>query len=547
VSRTRVGLLALALFGLACSTGLRRFADRPVAWHEHDDEHVPEPPARSSVGATRFAVGLLDLLLREVDRALSIEWRRPADDVNAADEVPCSTWFCPRNHLGERLTPEAVAAGPPWATAPELPLTITAGDESGVERGFDVVDGAGRRYRLRFDPPGHPRLATSAEAVAHRLLYAAGWNTTGAFALGLRAEDLPIAHGTTILRRGYLEVPFTAADLHVMLAAAARSADGRIPAVAVAQPPGEPLGAFDFTGRRDDDPNDRIPHQHRRSLRASLVAAAWIGAASLSASDTVDVWVAEGGRRFVRHHFRDLSATFGASWTDPKGPWLGEERIFSPSRVVRALFLLGAYRRPWQDDRDRWREVLRASPAVGWYEGVGWSPQEFHTVFPLPAHVRMTDRDAYWGAKVVSAFSDRQILAAVGAGGYTPEEAARLAATLRIRRDAIARAFLPPVTAIEDVSLSPDGRELCFRDLAIERAAVAVDQVRYGVGIGGPRRFVAAQDLRSCLPLPALPRDYVVVTVVSQVRGVLARAARAHLAWRAAAGTHALVGLERDE
>jgi hypothetical protein len=537
----------LAVLTIGCGSQPRPFVDRPVAWSEHDDEDVPRSPKPSELGSRRVAIGLFDLFIREVDRALSIEWRRPADDVNALDEVPCSTWFCPRNHLEARLTPEAVAAGPPEAVAPVVPLKIRAGNEAAAEFGFDVIDAAGRHYRLKFDPPGHPGLATGAEAVAQRLFWAAGYNTPGAFVVELGAGDLAIADGATILHHGYDRRPFTAAALGGILANVARTPDGRIRAVAVATPEGTAIGAFDFTGRRGDDPNDRIPHQHRRSLRASLVLAAWIGAAAMSAADTQDVWVAGDGRHFVRHYFRDFSATFGASWIDLKGPWQGEERILDFSRQMKALVLLGLFRRSWQGKRDDWEAALRDAPALGWYVVEGWRPDRFRTAWPLPAYVRMTDRDGYWGAKVVTAFTDEQIGAAVGAGRFAARDAARLERVLRTRRDAIGRHWLRRLTAVEQPALSPGGAALCFRDVAIERGAARAGGVRYTVVAGGERRWFHAHGPRSCLPLPLLPRDYAVITVVSRVDGVLARAARVHLAWRSGQSRFVVVGLDRDE
>jgi hypothetical protein len=544
---SRHAALLLAVLTTGCAAHPRPFADRPVAWTEQDDQDVPRAPRASDLGSRRVAIGMFDLFIREVDRALSIEWRRPADDVNALDEVPCSTWFCPRNHLEARLTPEAVAAGPPAAAAPVLPLTIRAGNEAAAEFGFDVIDAAGRRYRLKFDPPGHAGLATGAEAVAQRLLWAAGYNTPGAFVVEVGARDLPIADGATILHHGYEERPFTAAALAAILAHVARTADGRIRAVAVATPAGTEIGAFDFKGRRDDDPNDRIPHEHRRSLRAGLVLSAWTGAAAMSAADTQDVWVADGGRHFVRHYLRDFSATFGASWIELKGPWQGEERMFDLGRQVKALLLLGVFRRDWQGKRDDWEAALREAPALGWFVADQWRPGRFRTAWPLPAYVRMTDRDGYWGAKVVTAFTDEQIRAAVSAGRFAAADAARLERALRARRDTIGRYWLRRVTAVEQPALSADGATLCFRDLAIERGGARVGGVRYTVVAGGQRRWFQAQGPRSCLPLPPLRGRYAVVAIVSRVEGMLARPARVHLAWRSHQRRFAIVGLERDE
>jgi hypothetical protein len=543
---SRVALL-IVLLAAACGTSLRPFVDRPVAWAEHDDEDMPRPPDSSGVSAARVAIGMLNLLVREVDRVLSVEWRRPADDVNALDEVPCSTWFCPRNHLGEGLAPAAIAAGPPDATRPVLPLRIISGNEDGAERGFDVIDGADRRFRLKFDPVGFPGLATSAEAVAHRLFWAAGYNTPGAFVMKVIPDDLQIAPGTITLRHGYEPRLFTLTLLAGILAKVAITPEGTIPAVAVAVPRGKAVGAFDFIGQRDDDPNDRIPHQHRRSLRASRVLAAWIDAATMSAGDTQDYWVEEGGRHFIRHYFMDFSSTFGAAWNNIKGPWQGEEQLFELSNSLQRLLTFGVYRRDWQEERRVWEASVRVSPAVGWFPSQGWSPEEFTTVFPLPAHSRMTDRDGYWGAKIVTSFTDDQIHAAVSAGGYRPDDAARLEDALRARRDAIGRYWLTRLSAIERPEISADGKTLCVYNAAIERRAARVGGVLYGLLAGGTQHWQPADGIRTCLAMPQIDGPYAVVTVLSRVEGVFVRAARLHLAWRADEGHFVVAGFERDE
>jgi hypothetical protein len=61
--------------------------------------------------------------------------------------------------------------------------------------------------------------------------------------------------------------PFTWDDLHAILEGTARNADGTYRIVAGRLIPGKILGNFRFEGTRPDDPNDIVPHEHRRELR----------------------------------------------------------------------------------------------------------------------------------------------------------------------------------------------------------------------------------------------------------------------------------------
>ena len=46
--------------------------------------------------------------------------------------------------------------------------------------------------------------------------------------------------------------------------------DGTLRCVASKFLSGKPVGIFDYHGRRPDDANDRVDHEHRRELRALL-------------------------------------------------------------------------------------------------------------------------------------------------------------------------------------------------------------------------------------------------------------------------------------
>jgi len=185
--------------GCATDPAPRTFPDRAVAWQEHDSEDVPRPPRASELGNLDSMLIARDDLAGEVDRALALEGARPARDVNAADEVPCSAWFCPRNHL-RPMTPEEIAAGPP-GIPPQLPLRIVKGKDRGAALGFQVVDAAGRKYLLKLDPAGHLGMSTAAEIAGTRFFHAAGYNVPANFLLELDARDLTVDPDATSSRR----------------------------------------------------------------------------------------------------------------------------------------------------------------------------------------------------------------------------------------------------------------------------------------------------------------------------------------------------------
>ena len=130
---------------------------------------------------------LRDSLAGEVDYHLTREGRRPARDVNALDEVPCSTWFCPRNHL-QAMSPAEVAIGPP-AAPPRPPFRIMKGKARGAALGFEVIDAAGRKFLLKPDVAGHRGMASGAEVVGSRIFHAAGYNVPASFALDVNPAD----------------------------------------------------------------------------------------------------------------------------------------------------------------------------------------------------------------------------------------------------------------------------------------------------------------------------------------------------------------------
>jgi hypothetical protein len=538
----------------------RWFADRPVAWTEHDDANLSTTPAPSDLQELGLTLILRDGLAGEVDRTLSLEGATSALDVNALDEVPCSTWFCARNHL-HPMTPEEVVAGPP-ATPPVLPFTIVKGKDEGAATGFQVVDAKGHKFMLKVDPAGHLGLATGAEIIGYRLFHAAGYWVPGAFHADLRDEDLKLDPKATFKLWKVEKRPLTWERVRAQLEGVARLPDGRLRAVAVPWIPGQILGGFDLKGRRADDPNDRIPHERRRSLRANWVLFAWLAVLDPSSINTMDSIVSAEGRRFVRHFHFDFGCALGSATTRQQSTAQQGEFPVEVGRSLRAFFSLGLYHRPFEDQRDEWRTLTTEHPSIGYFPAETFDPDHFRTNRKLPTHVRMTDRDAYWGAKVVTAFTDAQIEAVVAAADLPAADAAYATHALEVRRDIIGRRYLRAVAAVEEPASSPGGGEVCFQDLAIARGYARAAEARYRVEVGdgrGGRLYTGDQrpeGAHTCVPIAAkdVGTGYRVVSIATVLDGgagvpgsATTKASRIHLRWRDADKRFVVVGLERDE
>jgi hypothetical protein len=554
--------LAAASFVGAAPAAPRWFADRPVAWQEHDDLDVPSPPRTDTVGDLNWTLTIRDGFANEIDRILSLEGGVPALDVNAADEVPCSTWFCARNHL-DPMTVEEVAVGPP-APPPRLPLRVIKGKSLGREVGFRTVDADGRMFLIKFDPVGHLGMATGAELVSNRVFHAAGYNVPGAFLVELGAADLGVDPTATYELYGTETRTLTPAVARRLLANVARLPDGRLRGVAIPWIEGRILGAFDMIDTRSDDPNDRIPHEQRRSLRASRMLYTWLSVVDPGPANTLDSYDGPPGRRVVHHYLIDFGCAFGSSTTAAQG--LHEDGEYAPEigRTLASLFSLGLYRRPFQKHRAEYDLMIRDYPAVGYLPAESFDPDDFRINRKNPAFMHMTDRDAYWGAKLVTSFSDGQIASLVATGQMGEPDTSFLEHALRVRRDIIGRRYLRAMAAVERPETTSDGDYVCFHDLAVARGYARPDQVRYDFEVGdGAGRTLArfaqpSQGEESCLPLPggAPGSGYRIVTVRTRFldgegaglrKRAVSKAARIHLRWRAAEGRFVVVGLERDE
>ncbi|MGH7820273.1 MAG: hypothetical protein ACREQ9_10900, partial [Candidatus Binatia bacterium] len=364
---------------------------------------------------------------------------REAANVDALDEVPDSTWFTNRHHR-TRLSPEELArgpnAGPPPAT--DGPLTVRSGKALGQTPGFLIEDRLGRRYFIKFDPPGIPDMATGAELVSARILGALGWNVPSYHLFLLDPARLTLAPGATTKDEYRRTRPMTEADVARVLERGERRPDGRYRTVASLLIPGKPKGPFRTLGARPDDPNDRVPHEDRRELRGLRAVAAWIHYTDARRGNTFDTFI-EGERKgygHLEHYWIDFSSTLGSGNIAYKSPKDGHEYFVDPPTIFSSLLAVGFWVKPWEDP-----PPVR-HPALGHFEAATFEPDEWRTTYPNPLFDHATSRDLFWGAKLVAAFDDEDLRIVTAAGGWSDPAAEReLFDILRSRRARIAEAY----------------------------------------------------------------------------------------------------------
>jgi hypothetical protein len=446
--------LALAVAPMGAATAPRFFPDDPL-WVEPDTEDASGVEARR----TSFAFDAVDnLLLDPGDPTPDV----PAQNVNTLGEVPDSSWFT--NRIGRRPMAVDEVARPEWNGGPaDGPWTVVAARTDGRTPGFVIDDRDGQRWFIKFDPPGHKGMGTGSEVLVSRLMWALGYNVPHYTVVHLRADRLVLGRDARITPRGFHERRMRPLDVEKLLRRADREADGSYCVSASRELPGAPLGPFRFHGTRPDDPNDIVPHEHRRELRALRVFSAWVNHVELRAGNTLDTLVTEDGRAIVRHFLLDFGATLGSAQAGMRPWWEGHEYMYEPGPVWKAAASFGLWVPAWR------KLDVHESPAIGRMPALHepFDPDRWKPGIPNAAMRHMRDDDAFWAAQRVMAFTDAMIHAVVRTAHFTSEPDTQfIAESLMARRNAIGRTYLTRINPVVEPALSPAGR-LSFGNAAV--------------------------------------------------------------------------------
>lgn len=384
-----------------------------------------------------------------------------AESVNTIDEVPDSSWFT--NRAGSRaITPADMRRGPNDDPGPAPGTWTVSRKANGVSPGFTITDQKGRRFFVKFDPPGLPELATGAEAVATRLFHALGYHVPQLVIGTLRRENLVVGKDATVRQANGTNRRMRESDIDEQLRRAERSPDGSYRVGLSEALRGKPLEGFKYEGTRPDDPNDVIPHENRRELRGLRVFSAWLNHTDAKAINSMDVLVTENGRGYIRHYLLDFNAALGSAGIGLRERRDGYEYLAEGGRAAKALPAFGFNVRPWMTI------PYPSLRGIGRFESKRFVPEQWRPRVPNPAYVRSRADDTFWAARKLMAVSDELIRAAVKSGEYSDPRAEQfLADALIERRDKIGRVWLTAINPVVDPALSEDGT-LTFRNPAVD-------------------------------------------------------------------------------
>src|SRR5207244_3501792 len=181
-------------------------------------------------------------------------------------------------------------------------------------------------------------------------MWALGYHVPENHVAYMHKEQLVVGQGAKFTAPGGKPRAMRLNDIDALLERANRESDGSYRIVASKALPGKPIGRVRFYDTRPDDPNDLVPHEHRRELRGYRVFAAWVNHVDVKATNSRDMLVSENGRTFVRHNLIDFGSTLGSGGIAPRQYWEGYEYLVEPREVVKQMVAFGFYLPTWRTE-----------------------------------------------------------------------------------------------------------------------------------------------------------------------------------------------------
>jgi hypothetical protein len=325
-------------------------------------------------------------------------------------------------------------------------------------------------YFVKSDALSYPELATAADVIVSKFLWAIGYNTPENYIIYPHLEDFRLADDATTKAPNGGDRKMTRSDFEAIVAKIPHYEGDVFRLMASLAVAGKPIGPFRYQGTRSDDPNDIVPHENRRDLRGLSVIAAWLNHTDAKANNSLDTVVEDESLRYVRHYLIDFGSALGSDSDSPKDARFGHRFMLpTPLEALDKTLALGLYSPKWE------RVDFPNITGVGHLEAEAFEPEQWKTDYPNPAFLSRQPDDEYWGAKQVMAFSDDDIRTIVESGRFSDRRAVDyLTTTLAARRDKIGRTFFSKVLPLDNFRV--ENAELRFDDLAAKYGFRTVEQ-----------------------------------------------------------------------
>ncbi|MEO8368134.1 MAG: hypothetical protein ABI806_02905 [Candidatus Solibacter sp.] len=456
-------ILACILLSAAALTAQRFYPDDPLEF---------EPPPRPVKDIkNRKLSDYFDLLNNQFrmagERQPKQGPRISAKSVSTLGEPLQGAWWVKRHYYNRMTTAELQRVPGPDVLPAAGKWTVVSAKNEGVTPGFVVLDANKRRFFIKFDPMTNPQMATSADAITSRFFYAMGFHVPDNNVIYFVEDQLELGEDVSLPGRDGKPRKMTRRDLVEILLKVPKADDGRYRATASLALPGKPVGPPRYSGTRTDDPNDIVPHEHRRDQRGLHVIDAWLDHDDSRAINNLDAVVTENGRSFIRHFQLDFGSTLGSGTQRANSPRSGAY-YFSWHTSARQFFSLGLAPSYW----------MFASyphfPSIGKIEWKVFDPERWVPEYPNPAFLNRLPDDEFWGAKQVTAFTDDDIRAIVSMGQLTDKQAeAWLVECLIKRRDKIAHVYFSKVLPLDKFAIG--NGEISWQDLGAAHGLPAAD------------------------------------------------------------------------
>lgn len=433
-----------ALCLLAASAAVA-FAQAPLRFYPDDPLQQEPKPLPVEKAFNRKLSDVFDLFSHQFSQLGERQPTAPgaplirAQGVNTLGEPMDGAWYT-RRHFYRRMSAEELARGTGNSRPPAGDKwTIIGAKSEGITPGFTILDEKKVRYFIKFDPISNPEMATAADSISSRFFYALGYHVPENYLVFFDPSKLVLGDDVQLADAKGEKRKMTNRDIYEILVKVPRTAEGLIRATASLAVAGKPIGPPRYYGTRKDDPNDIVPHEHRRDLRGLHVFAAWLDHDDSRSINNFDALVKEDGLSYIRHYLLDFGSTLGSGSQRPNSPRSGAY-FFSWKSAAQQFFTLGLAPPYWALAKYEY------FPSIGLFEGDVFDPDKWVPEYPNPAFLNRLPDDEFWAAKQVMAFSDQDIRTLVATGQLTDKKAeAYLVTCLIKRRDKIGQVYFAKV------------------------------------------------------------------------------------------------------